>query len=1038
MARASETDSGGPQSLEPTWLPDFDRPALGDAEFELARERLASSMFPEVRDATRIGRYVVLERVGTGGMGVVYAAYDPELDRKVAIKILHALHHDALLHEARTLAKLSHPHVVAVHDVGTFDLRGHEVMFVAMEFIAGSTLTSWLRERSRSQREVLDLLLEAARGLAAAHAVGIVHRDFKPDNVLVDADGHAHVVDFGLAHAPIGSTPVEGATPLYGGTPGYMSPEQLSGVSTDARTDQFSFCVTLWEALYGERPHKGGSLLELAANMLTGERRAPPNVAVPRWLRAAIERGLAVDPADRWPSLDALGDALARGRSRARRVRGIAILGGLGLVIAGVVGVRMLDEQRRIAACEGIDVAWNDEQRAAVRAGLIDTGAPDAAITADKLMPWLDEQADALRGARTRACLAHDVQHTWTPDMLDRASWCLDERELELDALVTELRSPDAPALASAVQAAAALRRVDTCIDASLLERLPAPPTRARDEVQAIRAELSRARALDATGAYAEGLAVAEASLHRAQDVAWPPLVATARNQVGNGLHNCGEFAEAEAMYEAAYFEAEMAGATEDAFEAAIGAARTVGSELARYPEGERWAKLADLALADLPDPARLREARALSVRSHLRLRESAYAEAISLAERALEIRETSLGPAHPSVAAGLRGLAVTKYSTGDFDEAASLYERARQISVRTLGPEHPEVGVILDHLGLVHEAKGELAEAEALHERALALVERTLGPEHPHTAASLTNLAVVRERMGDPKGASELYERALAINEKTVGTEHPGYAAALANLATSIATMGRYEEAAKLHEQALAINERRLGPDHPDVAKNLQSLSVARSNLGAKVEAETLLERAIAIHERKLGPDHPNVAEGLYNLAVLRHAAGDDAGMLALTERAGRIWEKSVGLDHPYVVAAALNVGSAHEYLGQYEEARAAYRHAVELWERIERPPGRELAVLMVALATVELELGRPHEALAFAERALAATEAAGPLPSDRADARFVLARALVETGGSEAKALSLAREARALYGEMEPPNAELTKIDTWLRARE
>ena len=892
MARASETGSGGPPSLEPTWIRGFERPVLEGAEIELARERLAASMFPEAREATRIGRYVVLERVGTGGMGVVYAAYDPELDRKVAIKILHTLHgeaHDALLHEARTLAKLSHPHVVAVHDVGTFELGGREVMFVAMEFIAGATLTSWLHESSPSQHEVLDLLLEAARGLAAAHAVGIVHRDFKPDNVLVDREGHAHVVDFGLARASMESPQTETGTPLYGGTPGYMSPEQLSGVSTDARTDQFSFCVTLWEALYGERPHEGRTMIEIAANILTDKRRAPrPTVAVPRWLRAAIDRGLAVDPADRWPSLDALVETLARGRSRARMLRGIAFVGALGLAIAGVLGVRMFDEQRRIAACEEIDVAWNDEQRAAVRAGLIDTGAPDAAITADKLMPWLDEQADALRDARTRACLAHDVGHTWTSDMHDRASWCLDERELELDALVSELRHADTRALASAVQAAAALRSVDSCLDSALLERLPAPPTDAHDEVQAIRAELSRARALEATGAYPESLEAAQASLQRAEAVAWPPLVAAARNHVAGGLQNCGRFSEAEATYEAAYFEAEMAGATEEAFEAAINAARIVGSKLARHAEAERWAKLADLARARLPDPAGLREARTLVARAQVRLRAGAYPDAVQLAERALEIREASLGPEHPSVAASLMGLATAKYSTGAYDEAAVLYERAQQISERTLGPEHPEVGVILDHIGLVHEAKGQLEEAEILHRRALALVERTLGPEHPHVAAALTNLAVVRARLNDPEGASELYERALAISEKTVGTDHPDYAAALANLATARGTMGKHQEAAKLYEEALAINERRFGPDHPDVAKNLQSLSLARWNLGANAEAETLLERAIAIHERKVGPDHPNVAEALYNLALLRHDAGDDASMLALTERAG------------------------------------------------------------------------------------------------------------------------------------------------------
>ncbi len=219
-----------------------------------------------------VGRYVILDRIGAGGMGVVYAAYDPELDRRVALKLLRtdrfaAPGHLRLLREAKALARLTHPNVVAVHDAGTF---GDQV-FVAMELVEGETLRQWLEAGARSWREVLDRLLAAGRGLAAAHAAGLVHRDFKPENVLLGRDGRVRVVDFGLAKA-LADAAEEPAAPDSGGelaspltewgavlgTPAYMAPEQIRGIAADARSDQFSFCVALYEALYGERPFGKG------------------------------------------------------------------------------------------------------------------------------------------------------------------------------------------------------------------------------------------------------------------------------------------------------------------------------------------------------------------------------------------------------------------------------------------------------------------------------------------------------------------------------------------------------------------------------------------------------------------------------------------------------------------------------------------------------------------------------------------------------------------------------------------------------------
>src|SRR5713226_4366130 len=308
------------------------------------RERAADERKDWPEGASKIlGRYVVTEKLGGGGMGVVYAAHDPELDRKVAIKLMLPLLSDSgsasegrarLLREAQAMARLSHPNVIAVHDVGTFG----EQVFIAMEYVEGSTLSQWFAERKRTWHEVLSIFKQAGRGLAAAHAAGIVHRDFKPDNVLVGDDGRVRVLDFGLARA---AEATDGAAPevpdaqvsagkresagsgMLGvavtelgklmGTPAYMAPEQLKGQLGDARTDQFSFCVALYQALYGELPFSGESVLALLDEIKRrGTKQAPESVRVPSRLRKVLLRGLSPAREDRYESMDALLHELTR------------------------------------------------------------------------------------------------------------------------------------------------------------------------------------------------------------------------------------------------------------------------------------------------------------------------------------------------------------------------------------------------------------------------------------------------------------------------------------------------------------------------------------------------------------------------------------------------------------------------------------------------------------------------------------------------------------------------------------------------------
>ncbi|MBL4684598.1 MAG: serine/threonine protein kinase [Nannocystaceae bacterium] len=294
---------------------------------------------PNAPAGGRLGRYIVLSKLGAGAMGIVFAAHDPELDRKVAIKLLKLGEWDGndarlrLQREAQALARLAHANVVAVYDVGVHENQ----LFLAMEFVSGQTLGAWMRSapQPRPWRDVVHVFVQAGRGLAAAHGAGLIHRDFKPDNGMISDDGHVRVMDFGLARAsasPESKAPAEKTNPetepsppetralaseltqsgAMLGTPAYMSAEQLNRQPADARSDQFSFCVAVYEALYGERPFDSRNLVELIFAVNQGEvRDAPQGSSVPAWLRKVVVRGLARSPEDRHVSMQALLDALA-------------------------------------------------------------------------------------------------------------------------------------------------------------------------------------------------------------------------------------------------------------------------------------------------------------------------------------------------------------------------------------------------------------------------------------------------------------------------------------------------------------------------------------------------------------------------------------------------------------------------------------------------------------------------------------------------------------------------------------------------------
>lgn len=876
----------------------------------------------ELGRGTVVDRFVVLETLGVGGMGVVYAAHDPELDRKVALKLLLPRTGGSaggdttrLMREGQALAKLSHPNVVAVHDVGTHGDR----VWIAMEFVAGQTLAAWAKERPRRWSEVLAVLADAARGMAAAHGAGLVHRDLKPDNVMIGRDGRVRVMDFGLAHgrgvtmteSELASTLVSGTdkplelTPLGSrltaqgavqGTPAYMAPEQWQGQDEAATTDQFGWSVMAWEMLYGERPFAGETKVALSAAVLSGERRPPPRGhAVPNWLRRVIERGLATKPAGRWPTMAALLSALERGKMRARVRMGVAALAGVALLGAGAEGYRRWEIAQRVSVCEmrgaEIDKVWNDDARQQLRDAFVATGASYAATSAEKVMPWLDKQVGAWKDARTEVCLNADVRNVWDEDLGDRARWCLEDRQMELESLVAEMGHADLTAVQKGVTAVASLRTVDDCLDEGMLQRQPALPAQGREAIRDVRIMISRADSLSLAGNYSKALAVATQAREQAAKLDWLPLLAAARAQEGWQLTKTAAYEAAEAASSEAYFEAARSGAWNVAAKTAIDLIYTVGVHRARHVEGHLWAQHAEVALAYAGDYISLPGAMRLNNLANLYRATGTFEEARELQERALAIRDQALGQHHPAVAQSLNDLANVQFSVGAYAEARSLYERALAIREDVLGPGHPAVAQSLNNIANVHTLTGAYVEARALLERALVIQEQALGPEDPDVAGTLNTLAAVYISTGAYAEARPLLDRALAIDEQAYGLAHPYIAGPLNNLAGVHKSTGAYADAEALYMRALAIQERTLPPDHPDIAKTMNNLANVYLARGTYAEARTMHARALAIWKRALGPSHSQVALSLYNLADVHRAEERPQHALPLLENAMTIY---------------------------------------------------------------------------------------------------------------------------------------------------
>lgn len=879
----------------------------------------------------KIGRYAVISKLGAGGMGLVYLAHDPSLDRKVALKLVNPDHSDLepamararFLREAKLMAKLSHPNVLTVLEVGTFLDR----VFIAMEFVEGQTLRAWQQGRKRTWREVVDVFIQAGQGLEAAHASELIHRDFKPENVMIDKDGRTRVLDFGMAalsattHSPDLAEASELATggpeldpsmpPLTQtgaimGTPGYIPPEQYLETPVDARSDQFSFCVSLYESLYEARPFQGSNQFELAARVTKGQIEERPSESdVPRWLEQLALKGLSTNPKNRFESMTQLLEQLRpRDEDKAAK-RGIilaisVVVVGIAIVVStGLLG-RQDETSKQVGLCQSsadkLAGPWGTESQASIREAFADLKEPFAMSSWEQAETVVDRYANDWIKMHTESCEATHLHGEQSEQLLDLRTLCLESRRQEFSELMKLFKRPDLKIAQRAAQAAHALTPVDDCSSAIALSSEVAPPASNQDRPTAnLRADLARAKVLGDAGKYQEGLVVTDQVEIELKSLGYKPVHAEWLFLRGLLLRGAGQSAAAAESLRAA---SRIAQSTRDErlkLRTWIELVVITGYELSDSKEALVWANLAEGALDSGRGDDQLRAKLYLHMGATY-FRAVDFEQSIHYNEKSLAIRQRILPAEHPARATSLDYLGTAYLMNGDAELGLQHLQQAHDMRVAGFGAEHPLVAESCNNLGSAYFHLGNFEESIAQYNHAVERWKNALGERHPDVATALTNLATVHVANEDYELALELYEHALSIEREALGNDHINVSITQHSMGAAQALMGEDERALSAFGEAVKTMERAKLVEHPHMATALHSYGVTAAQQEHFDEALSALERSIRV---KTLADLPpaEIAVTRFELAqVVLEFRNDHKRAMELAQSAERDLESPAG----------------------------------------------------------------------------------------------------------------------------------------------
>ena len=960
-----------------------DRFASAEPDRLVVRARVRAKLLGIVEERPRIGRFEIVARIGRGAMATVYEAIDTKLGRTVALKRMVAddeRTRQRVLDEARAQAAIAHPNLVTIYDA---EIEG-ETATIAMELVPGDDLRRWLGAGARSVRDVAQVLLGAARGLAATHRAGLVHGDFKPDNVLVGRDGRARVADFGLARLDLD----EGTA--RGGTPAYMAPELWRGEVATAKSDQFAWCTSLYEACYGERPVRARNDLEIAAALKELRVAKRGSIGrIPRWLRDVIARGLAPLPSQRFASMDAVVTRLERGLGRRRQT----IAAGIAAVsVAAVVGI-LVGRSPAPAECDGggakFEQVWSPARAGALRSVFARAGG-DGVAAFGAVASQLDSYRVRWTGLHRAACVAARVEGTQSAALLDLRMQCLARRLDAVRAFVDESTAGTVP-VARAARIAEALPPIEACDDVTDLREPPPPSSSIAAAVAALQQRLVRLDVLRQAGRLDTAETEARKIVTAATELGYPRLRGEALVVLGNIQYDRQDPAGARETFQAAMSAAAQAGDDARLREAAL--------ELFALESAEDRVDVA-LALASLLRPL-LHDVKSPRLWANFHRSEGMvlgtkndYAGALAAFDLALRLL------AHENVPAAIARLhldkAYTLSSAGRYAEALTALEQAESIIDHTAGAYVPDrIEVMIQH-GFALQQLGRPDEAIAILESCLTLSERVHGANNPAVAQTLLALGDTLRSAGRVAEAVPLLERAVEILSRAGDSHRIELADATVRLGTARSAAGDFDKARAALEKALALYTTTVGLDDRRVINTINSIGNVLRGQGRLDEARGYYERALAGWERTLGPSHAQVAIALTNL-----------GELALVAR-------------------------------RWDEARRRCERGLAIDEATHDKDHPDLAYGLTCLGEADLGAGNVAAALPRLERAVALWEATPGNKVDQARSEFALARALAQSGATEARAVAKARQAQALFREAGDAGArERVAVDRWLAGR-
>ena len=913
-----EPRSNVPSSVDPSitaaaWPPGAESHGSGlpggeiDPKLDLAaRSRMASlraSMFGASAEPARVGRFVVLETLGAGGMGVVHAAYDPRLDRKIALKLVKpevaaaGTNGEArLLREAQAMARLSHPNVVQIHEVGAWEGR----VFIAMELVAGRSLATWLEVQPRGWREVVHMFAEAGRGLAAAHAAGMVHRDFKPENVLVGDDGRVRVTDFGLARGGVsesgaGETWREPGDPLaaivdgmsvgtaaFAGTPRFMSPEQFLGEPATAASDQFSFCVALYVALHGVHPFVGEDRATLAKAVIAGERREPPRMRVPRKIHKAVVKGLARAPEGRFAGMGELLRAIEP-RAGWQRVAPVALFAVTG---AGA-GAMLYDGD----PCEDTSAllagSWDDERREGMLRVLAASPMSDVGLHGTSASRALDNYTSGVAQAYTQSCKAHRRGEA-SSELHDLRVACLRQRLDVVRGVVDEVRGGEEAAIRGALGAVSQLEALEAC-ENGLTLRLgmePPPPGQLTAQAQ-LQRELSRAQSLALLGKGRESRQRLEQVLSEARKLSYVPMIAEVLFVRGKMDVLERNFRSAEDVLQES-----MDLAIESKFDALVGRiaawliqARVLGGKETSAAEDELRRAT---AWQHRGTPGPLEEADLEQARAIVQGARGDYSAAEVTSRGALELRQRGLDPDHVYVTIDRMNHANILGVLGRVEESIVSLRIALATMVDKVGAEHSLVAEAHYNLAvaLLRNAGDEvLDEAEENLLRAAAIIVEVRGADAIELADNYIALAQIAKIRGDAALAQQRVAAALRVYDQHPGRPERAYA--LGFHGTLLFAQGQFSEALSAHVEVRRLAASAWGEASDVVGTADGNIGDVLLRFGDIEGAIRCYKSSLAINERALGASAAELLGPLLGLGEARLAQGDGCAAGVVFERA-------------------------------------------------------------------------------------------------------------------------------------------------------